>query len=165
MTCKQCQLQLPAFVDGSVTRDVRMAVAAHVAKCADCAGALAGERRALAHVATLLAPVSQPRRLHPAARARIAAAGRAGARPTVTWWYTWRRPLAAAAAVLALVSASSICGPSNVRTTVSPTPGVMLASASHATEQTNTLSLLVQTACTAAYSDTLAVNTVHRVSW
>ena len=165
MTCNQCQRQLPAYVDGSLARHMHNAVETHVNACAECADALAGERKGLAQFAALLDPVAQQRRLRPAACARIAAAGRTGAQSTISWWSAWRRPLAAAAALLALVGASSICSPSSLRAPASPTPCVMLASSGSMAELTNTLSLFAQTACFAPSSDTLAVNTVHRVSW
>ena len=78
MNCQACQIELPAYVDGSTPPHLRRALQAHLRTCVACADALAGERRALMQIAPVLAPVTQARRLSPAARARLAAAGRAG---------------------------------------------------------------------------------------
>lgn len=163
MNCEDCQTELPAYVDGTVTPPVRAAVAAHLVTCAECTNALASERKALVQFATLLDPILHQRQLRPDARIRIAVAGRLGARPVQPWWHTHRSQLAAAAALLILASVISgyFCQPPRNRPPycAAPAPCYSL------TDLTNSLNLLVKTACQYTASQTFAVNTVYRAAW
>jgi len=165
MNCQACQIELPDYVDGSVTPEVRHAVESHLRTCHACAQALGEERQALTHFAATLAPAAQARQLSPAARARMAAAGRAGARLTLPWWHAWRNQLTAAAALLLAVGISGLCASSLVRTPSMSAHDAPPAALCNMAQLTNTLSLLVQTACISNVSDTLAVNTVYRARW
>ena len=162
MNCKECQIELPAYVDGSLAAPVYMAVEAHVAACAACTTALAGERRALAQFAPRIDPILRQRTLRPAARNRIAAAGRRGTRPAQPWWHTHRSQLAAAALlILAGAISSYLCQTTRNRLAYGAVP----ATTCSLNELTNSLHLLVKTACQYTASQTFAVNTVYRTEW
>jgi anti-sigma factor RsiW len=165
MNCDKCQTQIPEYVDGAVTKEVRDEMDAHMRTCAACASALVGERKALAQFTGRLAPELDQRRLSPAACARIAAAGSAGSRPAVSWWRSQRNLLTTAAALLILAGVSGIYGLSCKRPLTTSLSHAVPETIGDVVELTNTLSLLVRTTYMNNSADTLAINTVHRVSW
>ena len=165
MNCKECQTELPEYLDGTTAPEVRAAIEAHLATCTACAAALASVRKVLSQFAPALDRELQARRLTPSARSRIAAAARAGFCPATPWWCARYNLLAAAAALLILASAIGICGysPSPTQTRfANRTPPSTFSTMS---ELTNALCMLSKTSCRNNSSENLVVNTARRVSW
>jgi anti-sigma factor RsiW len=162
MNCRECQIQLPAYVDGNVPEAERAVLAEHLDGCPGCTAALNGERNALRRFAARMDADLCHVRLPPAARRRIAAAGRSAGPAGTPERRAWRVTLAAAA-LLVLASVAGLWGGAGTGTT-GTRRGVAPVTACAMAELTNTLGLLVNTACFNTVSGTLAVNTVHRAT-
>ena len=90
MNCRECQMQMPEYVDGVITGLDLIQLETHVQACPTCAAALAGEQAALARFAGMLEPKLHQSMLSTQAREKIVTAGKAGAvRPAIRSGRCW----------------------------------------------------------------------------
>jgi len=165
MNCKDCQIEIPEYADGTTSPEVRLALESHLAVCDACATALTRERSAVSKFHSLLDQALDQQRLAPAARGRIATAGGSAFRPANPCRCAWFAPLAAAAALLLLASASMIVAYPARQTAMTTMRHPAPAAPSNMSDLTNALCLLAKTSCLCNSSENLVVNTARRVSW
>ena len=167
MNCRECQMQMPEYVDGVVAGPDLLQLEAHVRTCPACADALAGEQAALARFAGMLEPGLRQCTLTTQAREKLAAAGKTGAvRPSLT--FSWRpveiRLLAMAASILLLAGSRFVFDQGPSRSSLGKPDRSVPAAVPRGLERTNALSQFFLVACMSNSSEQLAVNIVHRVS-
>lgn len=168
MNCETCQTQLPEYVDGALSGDVREALDAHVETCEACRAALAGERKALAGFAGLLDADLDQRRLDEDMRRRLASAGWSltGAKGVESpgGRFAWSGVLALAAVLLILVGGWGIYQHLLSQPPTAGTRGHGRLVNADTPWPTNVFRQCIQIACMSNSQERFAMNTVERVS-
>ncbi len=125
MNCRKCQEAIFEYVDGTLTQDLRQAVDAHLAHCAECAATLGNERQAMDRMSFLLKPAAASFCLTPSFQAHILETALSSVacheHRIQKTLFSWIRPLAAAAAIVLLIAGVSsrqwLSQPAATRTT------------------------------------------------